>query len=89
MTNQSTPPKAAPMREDVTQANVKQTLEWYAKHVGNCRKMTQEGEDSRQELNDDCGKRAKAALKSRQFCRECLGTGMRGQFNTTCTECVK
>ena len=37
-------------------------LHFYAEHVANCRKMGGDGNRSRQELNDDGGKRAREAL---------------------------
>lgn len=44
---------ADPMRE---------ALEWYALHVGNCRKVTSEGDDSRKMLDRDRGEKAREAL---------------------------
>lgn len=41
---------------------LKAALEWYEKHVGNCRKNTSEGDASRRELDRDCGTNARAAL---------------------------
>ena len=42
---------------------LRSVLEWYADKVGDCRKMTPEGEEARMLLNADAGIRAKAVLK--------------------------
>lgn len=39
-----------------------EALEWYAEQVKNCRKITSEGNDARNSLDADGGKRATAAL---------------------------
>ena len=40
-----------------------EALAWYEEHVGNCRKITPEGERSRNLLSFDGGKRAREAIK--------------------------
>jgi len=41
---------------------MKEALEWYAEQLSHVRKNHQEGVDARQQLTNDCGKRAEVAL---------------------------
>jgi hypothetical protein len=43
--------------------DLRAALEWYAERVADCRKITPEGDNARQALDLDGGKRARAALK--------------------------
>ena len=43
--------------------DMKAALEWYEEKVRDCRKFTREGDEARDDLNVDGGKRAQRALK--------------------------
>ena len=50
-------------RDQKTIAVLVEALTFYSEHVGNCRKNTSEGNDSRALLDKDCGTLADAALR--------------------------
>ena len=43
--------------------DMKKALEWYAEKVRDCRKVTREGDEARDDLDVDGGKRARRALE--------------------------
>ena len=43
--------------------DMKAALEWYEEKVRDCRKVTREGDEARDDLNVDGGKRARRALE--------------------------
>lgn len=54
---------AAHDRAPATQvAELREALEWYGQQVKACRMLTREGDEARQALDADGGKRARAAL---------------------------
>lgn len=46
--------------------DLRAALEWYAERVADCRKITPEGDNARQALDRDGGKRARALLQGKQ-----------------------
>lgn len=57
--------KAAREAAEAEAARLREALQWYGEQAAGCRKITKEGDVARQNLDRDCGEKARAALGSR------------------------
>ena len=68
---------------------VRDTLQWYAEHVGGCRKIGGDGDKARQALDADGGKRAVAALAQDRASQEAAPVLMSSEGDWTVMDCPK